>query len=154
AQTHLALLKTGRQVVVKVRRPGVVEQVDVDLALLRSTAALIAGHSELAQLLQIEALADELEVHLRAELDFLEEAYNTELIARLVEDYELLVVPDVIRPYVTKRVLTLEYLKGRKPVADHRLGPEVAEELARQFFSAYVNQVVVEGVYHADPHSG
>ncbi|MDX6527540.1 MAG: ubiquinone biosynthesis protein, partial [Gaiellales bacterium] len=154
AQAHLALLKTGRQVVVKVRRPGIVEQVELDLALLRSTAALIAGHSETAQLLQIEALTDELEVHLRAELDFLEEAHNTELIARLVEDYELLVVPDVIRPYVTEQVLTLEYIEGRKPLADHGLAPEVAEELARQFFNAYVHQVVVEGVFHADPHSG
>jgi ubiquinone biosynthesis protein len=154
AQTHLALLKTGRQVVVKVRRPGIVEQVEIDLALLRSTAALIAGHSETAQLLQIEALADELEVHLRAELDFFEEAHNTELIAGLVEDYELLVVPEVIRPYVTERVLTLEYIEGHKPLEDHGLAPEVAEELARQFFNAYVHQVVVEGVYHADPHSG
>jgi ubiquinone biosynthesis protein len=154
AQTHLALLKTGRQVVVKVRRPGIVEQVEVDLALLRSTAALIAGHSETAQLLQIEALADELEVHLRAELDFLEEAHNTELIARLVADYELLVVPDVIHPHITERVLTLEYVEGRKPATDHGLAPDVAQELARELFSAYVHQVVVEGVFHADPHSG
>src|ERR1700730_16191985 len=130
AQTHLGLLKSGRQVVVKVRRPGIVEQVEIDLALLRSTASLIAGHSELGQLLQIEALADELEIHLRAELDFLEEAYNTELIARLVEGYELLKVPDVIRPFVTERVLTLEYIQGRKPAADHGVAPEVAEELA------------------------
>jgi predicted unusual protein kinase regulating ubiquinone biosynthesis (AarF/ABC1/UbiB family) len=154
AQTHLALLKTGRQVVIKVRRPGIVEQVEVDLALLRSTAALIAAHSELGQLLQIEALADELEVHLRAELNFLEEAHNTELIARLVADYELLVVPDVIHPYVTERVLTLGYIKGQKPRADHGLAPEMAEQLANQFFKAYVHQVVVEGVYHADPHHG
>jgi predicted unusual protein kinase regulating ubiquinone biosynthesis (AarF/ABC1/UbiB family) len=154
AQTHRALLKTGREVVLKVRRPGIVEQVDLDLALLRSTASLVAGHSETARLLQIEALADELELHLRAELDFFEEAYNTELIARLVEDYELLVVPDVIRPYVTEQVLTLGYIEGRKPSADHGLEPAVAEELARQFFRAYVHQIVIEGVYHADPHAG
>jgi ubiquinone biosynthesis protein len=154
AQTHRALLKNGRDVVLKVRRPGVVEQVELDLALLRSSARLIAGHSETAQLLQLEALADELEVHLLAELDFLEEAHNTELVQRLVADFEQLVVPDVMRPYVTERVLTLEYIAGRKPAVDHGLAPEIAAELARQFFSAYVHQVVVEGVYHADPHSG
>ena len=66
------------------RRPGIVEQVELDLALLRSTARLLAGHSQTAQLIQIEELADELEVHLRAELDFAEEAHNTELIGRLV----------------------------------------------------------------------
>jgi ubiquinone biosynthesis protein len=154
AQTHRALLETGREVVVKVRRPGVVEQVDLDLALLRTTARLLAGHSETAQLLQLEALADELEVHLRAELDFEEEAHNTELIARLVADYELVLVPEVIRPYVTERVLVLEYVDGRKVEPGHGLAPERAHELARQFFNAYVFQVVVEGVYHADPHSG
>jgi ubiquinone biosynthesis protein len=154
AQTHRALLETGREVVVKVRRTGVVEQVDLDLALLRTTARLLAGHSETAQLLQLEALADELEVHLRAELDFEEEAHNTELIARLVADYELVLVPEVIRPYVTERVLVLEYVDGRKVEPGHGLAPERAHELARQFFSAYVFQVVVEGVYHADPHTG
>jgi ubiquinone biosynthesis protein len=154
AQTHRALLKSGRDVVVKVRRPGVVEQVDVDLALLRSTARLLAGHSETAQLLQLEALADELEVHLRGELNFEEEAYNTELIARLVADYDRLIVPEVIHPYVSERVLVLEYIAGRRIDAAHGLAQEEAHELARQFFSAYVVQVVVEGVYHADPHGG
>jgi ubiquinone biosynthesis protein len=154
AQTHRAVLRSGRDVVVKVRRPGIVEQVEVDLGLLRSTASLLAGRSETAQLLQIEALADELEVHLRAELDFTEEAYNTELIAGLVEEYDRLIVPQVIRPYVTERVLVLEHIDGRKVAADHALAPEIAAELARQFFSAYVYQVVVEGVYHADPHAG
>jgi ubiquinone biosynthesis protein len=124
AQTHRALLKSGREVVVKVRRPGIVDQVELDLAVIRSTARLLAGHSETAQLLQIEALSDELEVL------------------------------EVIRPYVSERVLVLAYIPGRKPERAHGLAPEVADELARQFFSAYVRQVVVEGVYHADPHAG
>jgi ubiquinone biosynthesis protein len=154
AQTHRAVLASGREVVVKVRRPGVIEQVEVDLALLRSTARVLSGRSETAQLLQLEALADELEVHLREELDFVEEAHNTELIARLTESYDRIVVPAVIRPYVTERVLVLEYIDGQKVGPDHGLAPDLAHELARQFFSAYVYQVVVEGVYHADPHSG
>ena len=154
AQTHRALLKSGRDVVVKVRRPGIVEQVELDLALLRSTATLVSNRSETARLLQLEALTDELEVHLRDELDFIEEAHNTELIGGIVEGYEGLFVPAVIHPYVTERVLVLEHVEGRKVGDDHDLEPERAAELARQFFRAYVFQVVVEGVYHADPHSG
>src|SRR5437763_1268459 len=88
AQIHPALLSSGREVVVKVRRPGIVEEVDLDLDLLRSTTQVLERRSEAAQLLQIAALADELEVHLRAELDFEEEAHNAELIARQVEEYE------------------------------------------------------------------
>ena len=74
--------------------------------------------------------------------------------AGLVEAYDLLIVPDVIHPNVTERVLVLEYIAGEKVEAEHGLAPEQAQELARQFFSAYVFQVVVEGVYHADPHGG
>src|SRR5256714_8751603 len=154
AQIHTALLASGREVIVKVRRPGIEQQIDLDLALLRSTAGLLEARSERAQLLQARALADELEVHLRAELDFVEEAGNTELVARLLEDYDELVVPHVIRPYVTEQVLALERIDGRKVEADHGLAAEHAHELARQFFRAYVHQVTVEGVYHADPHRG
>jgi ubiquinone biosynthesis protein len=154
AQIHTALLANGREVVVKVRRPGIEHQIDLDLALLRSTAELLEGRSERAQLLQARALADELEVHLRGELDFVEEANNAELIARSLSGYDDLVVPAVIRPYVTERVLVLERIDGRKVDADHGLGAERAQELARQFFRAYVHQVTVEGVYHADPHRG
>src|SRR6266545_89891 len=154
AQIHTALLRSGREVIVKVRRPGIEDQVQIDLELLRATAELLERRSERAQLLQARALADELEVHLRAELDFVEEANNTELVARVLVDYEDLVVPQVVRPYVTDKVLVLERIEGRKVDADHGLAAERAAELAREFFRAYVYQVTVEGVYHADPHRG
>jgi ubiquinone biosynthesis protein len=154
AQTHRALLQNGRDVVVKVRRPGIETQVELDLGVLRATARIAGGRSERAQALQVEALADELEVHLLAELNFVEEANNTELIARLTQEYEDIVVPEVVRPYVTERVLVLEHIDGQKVGPDHGLPDERARELARQFFSTYVHQVTVEGVFHADPHPG
>ncbi len=154
AQTHRGLLVTGHEVVVKVRRPGIVEQVDLDLALLRSTVRFVSARSESARRVQLEELADELEIHLRAELDFCEEAHNTELIRGLVEQFEGLVVPRVIRPYVSERALVLEWISGGKVTADHGLAPERATELAQELFRAYVFQVVVEGVFHADPHHG
>jgi predicted unusual protein kinase regulating ubiquinone biosynthesis (AarF/ABC1/UbiB family) len=154
AQTHRGLLATGQEVVAKVRRPGVVEQVELDLAVLRSTVRLAVRHSEAARRVQLEELADELELHLRGELDFVEEAHNTELVGRLVEQFDVLVVPRVIQPYVTERALVLELIRGRKVEAGHGLEPERAALVAREFFRAYVFQVVVEGVYHADPHHG
>jgi predicted unusual protein kinase regulating ubiquinone biosynthesis (AarF/ABC1/UbiB family) len=154
AQIHAALLKTGRRVVVKVRRPGIVEQVELDLEVLRSTAKLLEGHSQTAQLLQLEALTEELEAHLRDELDLVEEAHNAEVIRRLVEEHDELVVPEVIRPYVTERVLVLERIDGVKVDEAHGLGLDRAQQLARVLFKAYVHHVTVEGVYHADPHRG
>jgi ubiquinone biosynthesis protein len=154
AQIHEALLADGRDVVLKVRRPGIVEQVELDLDVIRSTVVFLEKRSETAQLLQLRALAEELEVHLRDELDFVEEASNAELIARLVEDYDDLVVPRVIRPHVTERVLVLERVRGKKVAEDHGLPRERAERLASDFFRAYIRQVTVEGVYHAAPHRG
>jgi len=154
AQIHRALLLDGREVAIKVRRPGVMEQVELDLDVLRSTAAIAEGHSATARLLQLDALADELETHLRGELDLIEEANNTEVIARLVAEHEDLVVPKVIRPHVSERVLVLELIHGTKVSVDHGLAPEDASRLARSFFRAYIHQAVVEGVYHADPHRG
>ena len=154
AQIHTALLRDGREVVVKVRRPGVTEQVDTDLDVIRSAVDFLEEHFETAQLLQLRALADELEVHLRGELDFVEEASNTELIARLVSEYDDLLVPKVIRPHVTERVFVLERIHGEKIGPGQDLAREQAERLARDFFRAYIRQVTVEGVYHADPHRG
>jgi predicted unusual protein kinase regulating ubiquinone biosynthesis (AarF/ABC1/UbiB family) len=108
AQVHGALLESGREVIVKVRRPGIEGQIELDLALMRKTAALLERRSERAQLLQANALADELESHLRGELDFVEEANNTEVIAGVLAEYEDLVVPQVIRPFVSEKVLVLE----------------------------------------------
>jgi ubiquinone biosynthesis protein len=76
AQIQSALLKDGREVVVKVRRPGVVEQVQLDLDLLRRTVALLEGNSETARLLQLGALTDELEAHLLSELNFVNETVS------------------------------------------------------------------------------
>jgi hypothetical protein len=154
AQIHGALLADGREVVVKVRRPAIEEQVELDLDVIRSTVGFLEERSETARLLQLRALEEELEVHLRSELDLVEEAANTELIGRSVEDYEDLVVPQVIRPYVTERVLVLERINGTKVTADHGLSKEQAERLARDFFRAYIRQVTLDGIYHADPHGG
>jgi ubiquinone biosynthesis protein len=154
AQIHTALLKDGREVVVKVRRAGVLEQAKVDLDLLRSTADFLERRSESARLLQLSPLAEEVESHLQAELDFTEEANNTELIGRIIGDHPDLVVPKVIRPYVTEQVLVLQHIEGRKVASDHGLEREHAARLAREFFQAYVRQVAAEGLYHADPHRG
>jgi ubiquinone biosynthesis protein len=72
----------------------------------------------------------------------------------LLGDDEDIVVPQVVRPYVTEKVLVLERIHGRKVDQDHGLAAGRARELARRFFRSYVRQVTVAGIYHADPHRG
>jgi ubiquinone biosynthesis protein len=154
-QIHRALLTSGRDVVVKVRRPGIADRVALDLDLLRSTARRAERHSGTAKLLQLNALADELEQHLLAELDFVEEAHNAELIAEVIDEYrDDLFVPAIVHPYVTPEVLVMERVEGVKVEDGPPIGAERAAELARSFFRAYIRQVTVKGVYHADPHRG
>jgi ubiquinone biosynthesis protein len=154
AQIHGALLRSGRDVVVKVRRPRIADEVALDLELLRSLTSMAEGRSETARLLQLAPLADELEAHLRSELDFVEEAHGSEVIAGLVAGFEHLRVPAVIHPHVTETVLVLERVDGVKVTPDHGLDQDHARALARQLFRAYVQQITVHGVYHADPHRG
>jgi predicted unusual protein kinase regulating ubiquinone biosynthesis (AarF/ABC1/UbiB family) len=153
-QIHGALLRTGREVVVKVRRPGIEEQVALDLDVLRSLTTAAENRSETARLLQLAALAEELEAHLTSELDFVEEAHNAGVIGELAADFEHLVVPRVVQPHVTARVLVLDRVDGERVTEAHGLEPDVARTLARELFRAYVQQVTVHGVYHADPHRG
>jgi len=91
---------------------------------------------------------------LRAELDFVEEANNTEIHQRVAQRLRGSGRPEVIHPYVTEKVLVLERIHGKKIDEGHGLAQERAVELARQFFRSYVYQVTVVGVYHADPHRG
>jgi len=154
AQVHGALLEDGREVVIKVRRPGIEKQVDLDLDLLGAVAGQLERRSEIARAVQARALAEELEVHLRAELDLAQEAHNTELIAGLAANEEMIVVPLVVRPYVSERVLVLERIEGEKVTSGHSLPPDRARLLARSLFEFYVRQVTLEGFYHADPHRG
>jgi predicted unusual protein kinase regulating ubiquinone biosynthesis (AarF/ABC1/UbiB family) len=154
AQIHAGLLRTGREVIVKVRRPGIEEQVALDLDLLRSLTSFAEGRSERARLLQLKALTEELEAHLASELDFVEEAHGSELIARIVAEHEHVIVPDVIHPHVTQRALVQERIVGEKVTDAHGLDHDRAATLARELFRAYVQQITVHGVYHADPHRG
>ena len=136
------------------RRPGIMEQVERDLDLLRATTAMAEKRSESARLLQLGPLADEVETNLRSELDFRQEASNAVLVRRLVEEYEGLVVPRVFLEHVAEEVLVLDRIHGEKVTEGHGLAPERARELGRELFQAYVHQVAGEGVYHADPHRG
>ena len=116
---------------------------------------LAATHSETAQLLQLEELADELEVHLRAELDFVEEAHNTELIAaarRGVRRARRAASDPAVRDRARARARVHRGREGRGGARARRRSAPPSSRA--QFFRAYVLQVVVEGVYHADPHRG
>ena len=155
-QVHRAQLRSGQLVAVKVQRPGVREQIVEDLEVLSELAEFLDHHTEIGRRSGFTGMFEELEKSLLRELDYRQEARNLETLADHLADYDRLVVPRPVPDYVTSRVLTMEFVAGRKvtslgPLAKLELdGAPLAEQLCR----AYLQQILVDGFFHADPHPG
>jgi ubiquinone biosynthesis protein len=155
-QVHAAVLRGGRPVVVKVQRPGIRRQVFDDLEVLESLAERLEAHTHQGRLFAVTDLLAQFRRSMLDELDYRKEAANLVRLARIVADRDLLVVPAPYDDFTTGRVLTMDRIIGRKvtelsPLA--RLDVD-GESLARELFEAYLDQILVEGFFHADPHPG
>lgn len=155
-QVHRATLRDGREVVVKVQRPGIREQVREDMEVLADLAAFLDRHTETGRRYGFVQLFDEFRKALIDELDYRREADNLSRMRELIKGQDHIVVPEPYPDLTTSKVLTMEYVAGKK-VTD--LGPLAQLELdgaplADQLFKTYLDQVLVEGVFHADPHPG
>ena len=143
-------------VVVKVRRPGVVAQINEDLEIMAELAKRAERASTRAAGVHLEALVDEFSQTLRAELDYLQEARNAEHFAANFAGDGRVHIPRVFWDTTTSRVLTLERIRGIKvndAAALREAGIE-AGDLARQAFSILLKMVFEDGFFHADPHPG
>lgn len=155
-QVHAATLRDGSEVVVKVRRPGVVEEVERDLELLQAAARWAREHTGFGRDLDLTALSDEFAFTLRRELDYVREGQNAERFRRLFLGDPRVHVPRVYAEYTTPRVLTLERMGGIK-ISDHA-GLERAgipgRTVARNAVHLFIRQTLEFGMFHADPHPG
>lgn len=155
-QVHRAQMRDGRHVVVKVQRPGVRERVAEDMESLGELAEFADKHFEAGRRYGFAELLRQFRRSLSGELDYRREAANLTSLGRILAPYERLLVPEPVGDYTTSTVLTMDYVPGRK-VTD--LGPLARLELdgailAEQLFQAYLDQILVEGFFHADPHPG
>jgi ubiquinone biosynthesis protein len=155
-QAHAATLPDGTPVVVKVRRPGVVEQVEEDLAILRQFAAVAGRRWPAADGYDLPGLVAEFAETLRAELDYLTEANNAERFAANFADDPAVHIPRIFREASTARVLTLERVGGLKvdDVAALDAAGIDRPALARRATGIALEMVFEDGFFHADPHPG
>lgn len=154
-QVHRATLRDGREVVVKVQRPGIRRQVLDDMDVLADLADLLDARTDLGRY-GIRDLLEEFRKSLMDELDYRREADNLVTVADILAEHAEIVVPKPFPDFSTGRVLTMEYVDGKK-ITD--LGPLGLLELdgaplADGLFAAYLEQVLVRGMFHADPHPG
>ncbi len=155
-QVHKAEMRDGRKVVVKVQRPGIRERIAADMEALAELAEFADNHTDLGRQYGFAELLEQFRRSLFGELDYRREAANLRELRRIVEPYDRLLVPEPIDDYTTGTVLTMQFAPGRK-ITD--LGPLAQLELdggnlADQLFKAYLDQILVEGFFHADPHPG
>ncbi|KDE97144.1 ABC-1 domain-containing protein [uncultured Mycobacterium sp.] len=155
-QAHAAVLADGTEVVVKVRRPDVVEQVEQDLEILRNMATRASHRWEAAADYDVIGIAEEFANTLRAELDYLHEGRSAERFATNFAGDENVHIPRIYWDTTTSRVLTLERIRGIK-VSDLQAldaagidRPALAVRAAR----AVAKMIFEDGFFHADPHPG
>lgn len=155
-QVHRATLRDGREVVVKVQRPGIRAQIAEDMEAMHEIAEFVQNHTEMGARYKPMELLDEFKRNLIRELDYRQEGKNLEQIAQNLREFTDIVVPRPVDDYTTSRVLTMDFIHGRK-ITD--LSPLVhlsidGSRLAESLFRAYLNQILVDGFFHADPHPG
>ncbi|HEX5725362.1 MAG TPA: AarF/ABC1/UbiB kinase family protein [Longimicrobiaceae bacterium] len=155
-QVHRATLRDGRPVAVKVQRPGIREQIAQDLDALAEIAEFADKHTRAGRQYEFSRTLEEFRKTLIGELDYRREAGNLATLAANLAEFERIVVPTAIEGYSTSRVLTMEFVRGRKitklsPLAHLEID---GEALAEELFRAYLKQILVDGFFHADPHPG
>ncbi|GAA3541145.1 AarF/UbiB family protein [Aeromicrobium flavum] len=155
-QVHRAVLRNGRAVVVKVQRPQVREVVREDMKVLGRLARLADKRTEVGRSFGFARLLDQFRRSLAGELDYRREARNLVTFGELTAPYDLLVVPQPVHEYTTSRILTMDYVQGRKVTDIGKVGlvDVDARPIVEQLFSAYLHTILDAGLIHADPHPG
>ena len=155
-QVHAALLRDGRNVVVKVQRANMREQLSEEIEFFRELASFLAEHTAAGSRIDLVGVVQQLERALIDELDYRTEARNAATFRKALATFPHILIPRVIDAYTTHKVLTTERIKGVKidsipPIA--RIEYEFGE-LAEEFAKAYLHQITDSGHFHADPHPG
>ncbi|MGH7936483.1 MAG: ABC1 kinase family protein, partial [Chthoniobacterales bacterium] len=155
-QVHRATLRDDRPVAVKVQRPQIRERMVEDFEALEDIADFLDHHTELGKRYEFCQLLEQFRKSLLQELDYRQEASNLTTLREQLRDFPRLIIPAPIADYCTSRVLTMEFVPGKKVT---ELSPLARMEfdgaaLAEEMFRAYLEQILVNGFFHADPHPG
>jgi ubiquinone biosynthesis protein len=156
AQVHLGVLKDGREVAVKVLRPGVEAQVARDLAVMHSAASLVERLSAEGRRLRPREVVAEFARHLDEELDLMREAANASQLRRNFLNSPLLAVPEVYWELCSERVMVMELMHGLpvSQIAALRAKGHDLKALGRAGVEICFTQVFRDGFFHADMHPG
>jgi ubiquinone biosynthesis protein len=156
SQVHRASLEDGREIVLKVQRPGLRERVLSDLEALDDVAAFLRDRTDFGTRYGIDLMFDEFRKSLVRELDFRQEAMHLLTLSANLREVPEIILPQPIIGYTTARVLAMEFIPGTKVTELTRLERRElgGEQLVDALFRAYLKQILRDGLFHADPHPG
>jgi len=154
-QVHKAILKDGDVVAVKVQRPGLREQITLDLYIVRNIANWLKNNIGLIRS-DLVALIDELGKRVFEEMDYINEAENAEKFRDMHKTNDKIAVPKIYNDLTSRRVLTMEWIEGTKltnldDVKKLGIDPDEMIEIGVQ---CSLEQLLEHGFFHADPHPG
>lgn len=156
AQVHEATLPTGETVAVKIQRPGIEDVADLDLAIYSYLMDGLDRFSTWGRQMDIPGMVAEFAKTLGDELDFYREGFHAERFRENFEDSSIIYIPRIYWDYTTRRIVTLERVEGIK-VSDYeeldRAGID-RHEVGYEIVQSYLQQVLIDGFFHADPHPG
>jgi ubiquinone biosynthesis protein len=156
AQVHFAKLKNGRDVAVKVLRPGMLQVIEQDLTLMHTLARLVERVWTDGKRLKPREVVAEFDVYLHDELDLVREAANAAQLRRNMQGLGLVMVPEMVWDYCTSGVIVMERMYGVPISQVQRLreaGVDI-KKLARDGVTIFFTQVFRDGFFHADMHPG
>ncbi|HQA04038.1 MAG TPA: AarF/ABC1/UbiB kinase family protein [Thermodesulfovibrio thiophilus] len=156
AQVHNAILMNGTKVIVKVRRPGIEEQIMLDLNILQSLAKLIEKYVPESKLFDPVGIVDEFAKSITKELDFRREARNALIFRENFKDYKKVYIPYVFNEFTTKKILVMEKVEGVR-IDDINSIKEKGldiEGILNIVIDMYFKQIFDHGFFHGDPHPG
>ncbi|MDE0647735.1 MAG: AarF/ABC1/UbiB kinase family protein [Synechococcus sp. SB0662_bin_45] len=154
-QVYKGQLADGRAVAVKVQRPGLREQITLDLYIVRNMALWIKRYTRFVRS-DLVGLVDELGTRIFEEMDYIHEAENAERFATLHRHNQRIAVPEIHRHLTNRRVLTMEWMEGIKLTQVNEvqaLGLD-PEDMINVGVNCSLEQLLEHGYFHADPHPG
>lgn len=156
SQVYSAYLQGGRHVAVKVQRPHIREQIDVDLSILAQLAAFLDKHTKYGSMYDFSGMVEELTKSMNREMDFVREGENLERFREIVSHHDDVTAPGVVWSYTTHTILTMDFVSGIKINDVDALDAIGANKhrIAHDFVESLMEQILVYGFFHADPHPG
>ena len=155
-QVHIAKLKNGKKVVVKVQKPNVEKIIEYDISILYDVANLIEGYMPEARQFGPKLLVSEFAKTIRREQNYRREARNATRFRQNFRGVDILYVPEVEWKYNSRKVLVLEYIEGKRFNDFLDSKPTVASKkmIAKRINNIYMKMILEDGFFHADPHPG